>query len=189
MAAQAGVLNPSFEEPGPGPGEAAHWTLVTFIAGERIAGFGPEPPRAWEDFERWYDVALGFEEGDLVLAPFDPFAEGYEDFDEAWGNDQYLVELPSGQVEECPFANGLVGDPVEAFEAGWENDAFAILWDAVSSMVAVFAGEASESFEMQWSANEDFVWTWDDATAAVAIFDGGTQYEGFESGFAAAGTI
>ncbi|MFH0899097.1 MAG: hypothetical protein V2A73_00565 [Pseudomonadota bacterium] len=190
MAGLAGVLNPSFEEPGSGPGEAAHWTFVTFVAGQRIAGFGPDPPRAWEDFERWYELALGFEVGDLVLAFFDPFVEGVEDFSEAWDNDVFLIELPSGQVEACPFGDGSEeGSGVEAFEAGWENDTFATSWDAISSAVAVFADEASEGFEKCWSANQDFVWTWDDATAVVAIFDGGAQHEDFESGFVAAVTV
>ena len=35
------LLNSSFEDAGANPGDADQWTLVTFVAAERIAGFGP----------------------------------------------------------------------------------------------------------------------------------------------------
>ena len=71
------ILNPSFEDAGPEPGMAEHWTLATSVAGQRIAGFGPTPHRAWEDFERWFELRLSFPPGSLALAFFDPIAEGW----------------------------------------------------------------------------------------------------------------
>ena len=50
------VANPSFEDAGALPGDAAHWTLQTVTSLERIAGFGPVPHEAWEGFERWSDL-------------------------------------------------------------------------------------------------------------------------------------
>jgi len=78
------ILNPSFEDAGGEPGTAEHWTLATSVAGQRIAGFGPSPHRGWEDFDRWFELRLSFVPGSLALAFFDPIAEGFEDFEEAW---------------------------------------------------------------------------------------------------------
>jgi len=180
------VLNPSFEDGGTNPGEAAHWTLVTSVAGERIAGFGPDPYRAWEDFERWSELMLAFEDGDLALALFDPLAEGYEDFEDAWDNDLYLTELPSGQVVVCPFGGGAD----EAFETGWANDNYATSWDVVTAVTGSFDGEPREDFEEQWSSNQSYAWVWGSVTSATAMFDGGAQNrEDFENGWTAATTI
>ena len=104
------VLNPGFEDGGVLPGEAEHWTLVTFTALERIAGFGPEPFKAWEDFERWADFLATLEPEDIAIAFFDPRAEGYEDFEESWNNEFYLTELPTGHVITAPFSGGAVED-------------------------------------------------------------------------------
>ncbi len=180
------ILNPSFEDGGTNPGEAAHWTLVTVVAGERIAGFAPDPYRAWEDFERWSELLLVFEDGDLAFALFDPLAEGYEDFEDAWGNDLYMTELPSGQVVLCPFGGGAG----EAFEAGWSNDGFATSWDVVTAVTGSFDGEPREDFEEQWSSNQSYAWAWAGVTSTSAMFDGGAQNrEDFENGWTAMVTL
>ena len=153
-----GLLNPSFEEAGAGPGEAADWTLVTFVARERIAGFG-DPCRAWEGFA-WSELVLAFDDGDLALAFFDPLAEGFEDFRDAWDNDHFLLELPSGQV---------VAYPDEPFEIGWANDDYATAWAAIAAAAALFDGELAEDFPLP------FAWDWASATAASATFDGGAD--------------
>ena len=92
------IQNPSFEDSGAIPGEAEHWTLLTVTSLERIAGFGPAPHEAWEGFERWFELLDDFDGLAVAIAFFDPLAEGYEDFEEAWSNDIYLTELPTGQV-------------------------------------------------------------------------------------------
>lgn len=178
------LLDPRFIEGGEGPGEAAHWTLVTLVTGDRIAGFGPEPHRAWEDFERWSKVALSFESGDLALAFFDPFSEGHEDFEEAWDNDLYSTELPTGRI-----AAGVFGaDEREAFEKGWSNDGFDTSWDAVSPVTGSFDGEPHEDFEEGWPGNQSFAWTWAAVTSATATFDGQGR-EAFETGWTAATSL
>jgi len=180
------ILNPSFEDAGAQPGEAEHWTLQTVTGRERIAGFGPAPHEAWEGFERWFDLALAFADGALAIAFFDPLAEGYEDFEDAWGNDLYLTELPTGQVVTAPFGGGAVED----LEGGWSNVPFATAWEDVAGVIGVFDGEPREDFEEQWRSNQAFVWAWELAIGVIANFDGGAQtVEDDENGWAAATTI
>jgi len=54
------LLNPSFEDAGAAPGQAAHWTLLTSVAAERLAGFGPNPHRAWEEYFDLDTIALSY---------------------------------------------------------------------------------------------------------------------------------
>lgn len=180
------ILNPSFEMAGAQPGLAEGWTLTTSVAGQRIAGFGPAPPEAGEDFERWFDLRLDFPPGGLALAFFDPLSEGHEDFDEAWGNDLYLTELPSGQVIAAPFG----GRAVEDLEDGWSNAPYARDWSAVSAATGVFDGKPYEDLEESWGNNQAFARLWDSITAQAARFDSGSDaHEDFEAGWTAATTI
>ena len=180
------VLNPSFEDAGAQPGEAEHWTLQTVTGRERIAGFAPAPHEAWESFEHWFELALAFADGALAIAFFDPLAEGYEDFEDAWGNDLYLTELPTGQIVTAPFGGGAVED----MEGGWSNVPFATAWEEVAGVIGVFDGEPREDFEEQWRSNQAFVWAWELAVGVIANFDGGAQtVEDYENGWAAATTI
>ena len=181
------LLNPRFEEAGAEPGTAARWTLVTFVAAERIAGFGPAPVRAWEDFERWSERLLAFGANDLAFGFFDPHPEGFEDFEEAWDNDHYLDEWPSGQAVACPFD----GEAVERFEHGWGNDGFVRDWTARAAVAGLFDGKPREGFEDAWLANEMFITAWAGVTAASAAFSAGGAGapETFEAGWPAATTI
>lgn len=182
------LLNPRFEEAGAEPGAAAHWTLVTFVAAERIAAFGPAPARAWEDFERWSKLQLTLEASDVAIGFFDPRSEGLEDFEEAWGNDHYLREWPTGQAVACLFD----GEPVEDFAHGWV-DGFLDDWTAVAAFVGLFDGEPREDFEQAWLANGAFVAAWAEVTTAAAAFstggDGRADHESFAPGWPAATTI
>lgn len=113
-----GILNPSFEDAGAQPGLAEHWTLTTSVAGQRIAGFGPAPEDAWEGFERWFELLTEFEPGSLALALFDPLAEGHEDFEEAWSNDQAFAWLWAAVTSQAALFNG-AGNADEDFENAW----------------------------------------------------------------------
>jgi hypothetical protein len=180
------IQNPSFETPDAAPGEAAHWTLVTHVAGERIAGFGPEPYRAWEDFERWFVLHRVFTGGDLTRAFFDPKPEGYEDFEEAWANDLFLRELPAGQVVAAVFG----GDrDVEDMARGWSNDSYATAWHEITATAAWFTDEPIEAFETAWRSNQTYLRSWSDAIGSAAIFGGGTPAETFGGGWSAATTL
>lgn len=180
------ILNPSFEDAGAHPGVAEHWNLVTVTSRERIAGFGSAPHEAWENFERWFELRLGLGPGDVALALFDPLAEGHEDFEEAWNNDLYLEELPTGQIITAPFGGGAVED----MEDGWSNVPYRRAWDEVTEIVGTFDGEPREDFEEQWRANEAFASSWASVTSATAIFDGGAEPdEDFENGWAPATSI
>lgn len=180
------VLNPGFEDSGTSPGEAAHWTLVSSVMGERIAGFGPDPYRAWEDFERWFELLVSWDQVSVATAFFDLVQERQEDFEEGWDNDTFLLELPSGQVEACVFSDTVV----EAFESHWDNDDYAASWDVVPAVTGMFDAEPREDFEEQWSGNQSYAWAWGSVTSATAMFDGGVQSrEDFENDWTAATTI
>ena len=169
------ILNPGFEEAGLRPGEAMHWTLITAVASARIAGFGPYPHRAFEDFERWGELREAFQEGDLGIAFFDPLPEGAEDFNESWSNDFYLFELPTGHVVLCPFSGGAVED----LETLWLSTPFAWALEAVAVVTGVFDGEPRENFEDAWRLNESYAWQWSEVGTEAATFDG-YGFEGFE---------
>jgi len=180
------ILNPSFEDAGAQPGEAEHWTLQAFTGLRRIAGFGPVPHRASEDFERWFELQGDFDGVTVALALFDPLAEGYEDFNEAWDNDLYLTELPTGQVITAPFGGGAVED----MEDGWSNVPYATAWEDVAGVIGLFDAEPREDFNEQWQGNESFAWTWAAVASSAALFDGGAQpVEDYENGWDPASTI
>ena len=180
------ILNPSFEDAGAQPGEAEHWTLHAFTGLRRIAGFGPAPHRAWEDFERWFELTDDLDGIAVAIAFFDPLAEGVEDFEEAWDNDLYLTDLPTGQVITAPFGGGAVED----MEDGWSNVPFATAWAEIASVAGLFDAEPREDFEEQWRSNESYAWQWADVAGVIAVFDAGSQaVEDYENDWTAATTI
>ena len=179
------LLNPGFEDEGASIGLAEHWTLTTLTALQGIAGFGPSPHRAQEDFDRWTDLQDGFGDGDLAIGLFDVLAESLEDFSDGWGTDVYLNELPDAVIT-APFGGGAVED----CEAGWSNDAYAWVWGSVAALTGQFDGEAHEDFEESWRSNESYLWLWSSVVADTALFDGAAQdVEDFENDWTAATTI
>lgn len=180
------VLNPSFEDPGALPGEAEHWTLTTTTSLEKVAGFGPVPHRAWEDFERWFELLYDFDGLTMAIATFDLADERHEDFEENWDNDIYLFELPTGDMETALFD----GEEVEDLESGWANVPYATTWDGVAAVMGQFDGESREDFEDHWRSNESYAWSWSSVTSQTALFDAGADSdEDFENGWTAASTI
>lgn len=161
------IQNPSFENAGTLPGEAEHWTLTTVTSLQRIAGFGPVPNQAWEDFERWSELLEDFDLLTISIAYFDLVDERQEDFEEGWSNDIYLLELPTGQMETALFD----GAEAEDLEAGWSNVPYARGWDEVASVMGQFDGESREDFEDQWRANQSYAWSWSAVGSLTAMFD------------------
>ena len=171
------LLNPRFLLPGDHPGEAAHWTLTVFTSLERFAGFGPEPYQACEGFERWTELLRDIDAVVIAFALFDALPEAVEDFEDAWQNDAYLFELPTGHIIRAAFG----GKAEEDLETGWQNDLFAWLWEEVPSVTAVFDGDPREDFEEGWRGNENFAWSWSDVSDEMALFnDGIDDNEDFE---------
>jgi hypothetical protein len=121
------ILNPSFEDEGALPGEAAHWTLTAVTSLEEIAGFGTLPEQAWEDFERWFELLAELDSVLTSRAFFAPGTDGFESFTTGWGAGAYLFELPPAQVVPAPFSV----DNVEDCESGWSNATFHWSWDGV----------------------------------------------------------
>ena len=170
------ILNEGFEDAGSAPGEAAHWTLRSFVAHEGIAGFGPAPYVGWEGFERWFAWALGLEETTPTVAVFEPLREAFEAFEGGWDNDLFLVELPVGAMAIASF----LGRDVEDLEVGWSMGPFLAVWGDVREESARFGTEAEEAFEKGWRGNERFVWGWAGVSSDLAIFDGPEPVESFE---------
>ncbi len=161
------VQNPSFEDAGTEPGLALHWVLTTFVARERIAGFGPAPERGREDFERWFGWRRGLGDGAVVVAVFEPLREALEAFEGGWDNDLFAWSLPEGAVVLALFD----GRPVDDLELGW-SAGFLARWADVANVEARFDGGPAEGFEESWRGNEAFLWSWADVTATAASFDG-----------------
>jgi hypothetical protein len=180
------ILNSGFETAGQQPGEAEHWILVSSTSLESIAGFGPLPLLGWEGFDRWHEHLNELDDSELVLAFFDPAVEGYEDFEQAWDNDLYLTDLPTGHVVAAEFHGGTVED----LEDGWDNVPFAWSWGDVIEAAAIFDGEDRENFEDGWRNNEHFAWLWSGVSAEVVLFDGAaTPAETFTGTWELATTI
>ncbi|NVJ28844.1 hypothetical protein HUW62_47405, partial [Myxococcus sp. AM011] len=91
------LLNPSFEDTGARPGEAAHWALTTVTRLEALAGFGV-PEESCEDFEHWYVWRAALSDVPVALAFFSGQREGFESFSRGWDNDGFLFELPPAQL-------------------------------------------------------------------------------------------
>ena len=180
------ILNPSFEDAGLLPGEAEHWTLEAVCSAERIAGFGPVPVRAWEDFERWFELYRALEDVTAVRAFFNDQVDGFEDLEQGWSNEVYLRDLPEGQLAVCPFGGGHVED----MEVDWYNDTYAWSWDEVEAVAGVFGGQPGEPFEVGWCSNELYARSWDEVDHIAAAFDEGIQeVEDYEQGWPPASTI
>ncbi len=180
------ILNPSFEDAGTLPGEAAHWTLTSVTSLEEIAGFGALPEQAWEDFERWFELLAELDSVLTARAFFAPGTDGFEAFASGWGAGVYLFELPPAQVVPAPFSAA----DVEDCETGWSNSPFYWNWDGVLSAAGTFDGENREDFEDGWRSNQAFTWSWSSVTASAGLFDGGAQaVEDFENSWTHAGTL
>lgn len=178
------LRNPSFEDAGEHAGEAAHWILTAVTSREQIAGFGL-PPRAWEDFERWFVLWPSLEDVAVVRAFFDRAVEGYEDFDEGWANSGYLYELLPALLVTCGFG----GRSVEDCAAGWDNEPYLRDWERVPSAAAAFSSEEAESFEARWT-HAPYAQTWEDVVSFSARFDVGARpIEDFESAWTSTRTL
>jgi len=166
------ILNPRFETPGEHPGQAERWTLRTHVSSAEFAAFTPEPLSAWETFGRWYDFKFSFEQGDLGLAFFDPKKEGYEDFEEGWGNDYYLTEIPTGHV----VAHLFDGEDIETMNGGWDVEPYSWFLDDITTITALFDGDQHEVFDF-----EPYASTWDDITSETVMFtEGMDSFESFD---------
>ena len=171
-------LNPSFEDAGGFPGEAASWTLSAGTSLEAIAGFGPAPERAQEDFERWTPVLASLADVSLALAFFDGLVQGNEDFESGWQNDIYASEFSEAVFVAFLFG----GSAIEGFAAGWLDTPFATSFDQVTATVGAFDDSPNEDFENQWQANDTYALSFSNVGSTAAGFGGGAQsFEDFES--------
>ena len=179
------ILNPSFEEEGVLPGEAAHWTLTAVTSLEAVAGFGTTPEQAWEAFERWFELAATLGDVATARAFFGVGVDGFEAFEVGWGSGAFLWDLLPAQVVVAEFGP----DAVEDCESGWNNEGFAWAWTDVSAITGQFDGEPREDFEDQWAGNQGLDWSWSTVASAIAWFDSGQNREDFENDWTPAATI
>jgi hypothetical protein len=172
-----GLVNPTLREEGPTPGSAVGWTLSSFTQAQRLAAFGPAPHRAREDFARWTSFAAAFEEGDLVMALFDPLPEGVEDFEEAWLDGPLLLGLGEAQLATLLFD----GAPAEAFDLGWPGSPFAASWGDVGALAASFGMGSKETFA-DWFSPPAPVFS-------AALFGGNQSAESFAGAWPVASSL
>ena len=150
-----------------------------------LAGFGPSPESAWEDFERWFEW-LGSLHDIVVVLAFFGAGDGFESFEKGWANAAYIRELPPAQLARCALGD----DEIEDFEAGWSNAPFDREWDEVAALVGLFQGEPREGFEAAWRSNEAYARSWSAVASSVAPFSGGAKpVEDFESAWTTAITL
>lgn len=171
------ILNPNFAEPGAHAGLAANWTISASTALEAVAGFGSNPEKAVEDFERWHGHVSEFLLVPQVRAFFVGATLGYESFDTGWNNAPYHRVFSEAQLEWAKLSAA----NTEAFESGWSNSLFARDWTQVMAAAVNFDGESVEDFEDQWRDNQDFVRSWLELASVPAQFDAGaSSQESFE---------
>ena len=166
--------NLGFELAGTAPGLAAGWALDFLASAEEIAGYGPVPERAQEDFERgWLDnesFVFAFASSALEPALYDDAPESVEDFEEGWSqNESFLRELVSIAAAEYGPGPKLVED-------------FDELWDGNESFIFAFtpsdlAAAPTEPFEAGWRSNDSFLFAFSASGLALGIT------ETFESGW------
>ena len=178
------LLNPSFEDAGALPGEAAHWTLTAVTSREAIAAFGAAPAEAFESFERWFPFVDVLAPSSTVLAFFDGAREGFEDFEEAWANSLYLREF-----QPAVLVAFLTPAP-ETFDATWESAGYFHAWGAITSAAASFGPSTAETFEDHWRGSDAFARDLASVTTDVARFAPGAKpLEAFETAWTHATTL
>jgi hypothetical protein len=172
--------NLGFELAGAAPGIAAGWALDFLASAEDIAGYGPAPERAQEDFERgWLDndsFVFAFAPTALEPALYDDAPESIEDFEETWSqNESFLRELVSIAAAEYGPGPKLIED----FDELWAgNEAFLF-----SFAPGDLSAAPTEPFESGWRSNESFVFAFQPADISAAIYDSagvGEPVEDFE---------
>ncbi|RKH35679.1 hypothetical protein D7Y13_14005 [Corallococcus praedator] len=173
------LLNPSFEDAGARPGEAAHWTLTAVTRLEALADFGV-PEESCEDFERWYVWRAVLSDVSVALAFFSGQREAFEAFSWGWDNDGFLFELPPAQF----VPHGFEGNVVET----WGQGPFLTDWVDAASVEGLFSESPQEDFEQHWHTNETYAWRWEDVTARVARFNTTQPTEDFDTGWPTATT-
>jgi hypothetical protein len=197
------VLNPGFETDDPAdPGLPDDWTLDTSSqwtsGGEEAAGYddgsGAVRPLPSERFEGGWSsnesYVFAFDDPpNLAQVEFAFYnagvAQGFEGFEDEWGNDGFSFEL--GSVGAASYDSSTPED-VEDFEEEWSaNEDFAFDLTGVSTTSATYdvADEDVEDFEEEWSANEDFAFDLTGVSTTSSTYDtgvggGSENFEDFE---------
>lgn len=191
--------NPSFEDPGASPGEAASWTSARDPASEDVAifhgeGFALLPYEAfdagWDNNELAQD---GFIPSDLTEALFESGTRAVEDFETSWvlpnvaggppWNHQSVWVYDAANFSYASFTGGL---NYENFEAGWDNNELAQAGFIPSDLTygvfdTVIVMQDYEDFEEGWQDNEDAQAGFTPGDTTAAMFDAGANaYEDFE---------
>jgi hypothetical protein len=178
------LLNPSFEDAGALPGDAAHWTLTAVTSREVIAAFGAARAEAFESFERWFPFVDVLAPSSTVLAFFDGAREGFEDFEELWANSLYLREFQPAVLVP------LLTPAPESFDATWSGAAYFLAWASGFSAAASFGVQTFEAFEERWRGNESFARDLASVAIDAAHFAPGARaFEAFETAWTHATTL
>jgi len=149
------ITNPLFQDPGPLAGTALGWAVVAVVSEHRFAAFDVAQPEAYEDFEQeWL---------------------GNQNFDHEW------AEVSSETA--IFYAAMITATPYDDFEQGWsDNEHFLLALGPVEE--ALFAGDAGEGFEHDWSSNQFFKHDWSEVSSTSALFGAGLEpFDGLENGW------
>jgi hypothetical protein len=129
------LLNPTFADAGPQPGEAARWTTTAVTRLEAIAAFGGI---GREDFERWSTFLISLAGLTVVRAFFG--RDGFEEFERP-----FLFTLPTGRVVTSSFS-------ARDFETWTRPSPWLDDWSRVSSTPGLTEPFARLGFVADWSS-------------------------------------
>ena len=99
--------------------------------------------------------------------------------------------MPAGERAGDGGAGGITDPSAGGIDADGRGEGFeGRLEGEVAAVVGQFDAESREDFEEQWRANQAFIWVWEMAVGAMAVFDAGTDgNEDFENDWSAATSI
>lgn len=154
------LSNPSFEEAGANPGEAAWWTQDVSATAEDAAPFlrSDGYTRPWDDFENSWGIypynneaQAAFEASDLVRAMYEGQAYGIEGFEYSWR--EPVTTGPVAYNHQSNYGFDLANYSVAMFDT---------------------ATESGEDFEEYWGLspyNDEAIWTFGAGLFTQASFD------------------
>lgn len=155
------------------------WFLATLYVATSAAITGIKPAVALSNGSALSYLGAGESANVWGAAVFDMPREGFEAFERAWLNDDFLATLTiPASAYPSTFQTSFV-DPegFEAFESGWSNFPFYSTISASAAATFDTPPEAVENFETEWN-NVPFYST---ISGAVAATFGTTTPEAFES--------
>jgi hypothetical protein len=169
--------NLSFETGDDGSGCATGWTFACTGQFE----YAEFDSRSAETFESWITIKISLD-GSTIAALFDVGEEAFEDFDEGWGNNDYVF----GLAGIAGVFDTTTPQLFEDFDQEWSsNESFKYSFTGVGVDLTAASfdtsPEAFEDFEEDWVSGYKFSFTGVGTDLTAASFDTSPEaYEDFE---------